>query len=642
MKIFTIKFLLTFFSIFFLSISFQLSAQNTSETTCGTITTSQSLEYITRLKSQINKYEKQFTLLKSYASKTNNNVVNSIPLKITILRNSDGSEGINISDVKNAVSNLNIIYAEAFLEFFITDEINYIDSDELVHIKKGSEKYLTEENNIPNLINIYFSHKILNDSDESICGYSNNTSRNDFIMMKNDCATNGSSFAHEIGHFFSLLHTHGPDDIKTTELVDGSNCDTDGDGICDTPADPGLTNAIVNGSCTYTGNETDANGDRYKPDTNNIMSYSRKDCRTFFSQKQLARMYAFYHTAKNYLSYELFNADFTADVSQTCENSLTVNFESSCENLTKWEWDINNDGITDYTTKNPSHTFDDGIYDVTLTVSNKSQTIKKTLTNFINVGTQSTLLNEDFEDISIISDRGWATKDVSQHGYNWLLAKGETDSENTGPTTKSSEKNIGNTYLYAEASGAKYGDVAELISPCITIDYENSELEFAYHMFGDHIGELHVDVKTEDGYVNDVIEPLIGSQQDHQVDDFLIQDIDLSAYVNQTINIRFRAIRGSSWDGDIAIDNIAFKTITTSITDNPIKVYPNPINGDMLYVKTNNPEALTTYYISNLAGQIYNSGILTNQPLDVGNLSSGMYLITVLSKDSRITKKIIK
>ena len=34
------------------------------------------------------------------------------------------------------------------------------------------------------------------------------------------------------------------DDKKTTELVDGSNCDTDGDGICDTPADPGLTNAI--------------------------------------------------------------------------------------------------------------------------------------------------------------------------------------------------------------------------------------------------------------------------------------------------------------------------------------------------------------------------------------------------------------
>jgi hypothetical protein len=196
--------------------------------------------------------------------------------------------------------------------------------------------------------------------------------------------------------------------------------------------------------------------------------------------------------------------------------------------------------------------------------------------------------------------------------------------------------------LYAEASGAKYGDVAELISPCITIEYENSELEFAYHMFGNHIGELHVDIKTENGYINDVIEPLIGSQQDNQDDDFLIQDIDLSGYVNQTINVRFRAIRGSSWDGDIAIDNIGFKTITTSITDVPFKVYPNPIKGDLLYVKTNNPDVLTKYYISNISGQIYKSGTISNEPLNVGNLSSGMYLITIENTDSRITKKIIK
>lgn len=642
MKIFTNYLFLTLFSIFFFSVSFHLSAQNPSEVSCGNKTTSKSIEYINSIKTQINKYEREFSLLKSHSSKTNNNVINSIPLKITILRNSDGSDGINISDVKNAVSNLNLIYAEAFLEFFITDEINYIDDDQLVHIKKGSEKYLTEENNIPNLINVYFSHEILNNSDESICGYSNNIARNDFIMLKNDCATNSSSFAHEIGHFFSLLHTHGADDKKTTELVDGSNCDTDGDGICDTPADPGLTSNNVNGSCNYTSNETDANGDRYKPDTRNIMSYSRKNCRTKFSQKQLARMYAFYHTAKNYLSYELFNADFTADISQTCENSLTVNFESNCENLTKWEWDINNDGIIDYTTKNPSHTFNDGVYDVTLTASNKSQTIKKTLTNFIKVGTQATLLNEGFEDIAIISDNGWTTKDVSQHGYNWLLAQGETDSKNTGPTTKSSGENISNTYLYAEASGAKYGDVAELISPCITINYENSELEFAYHMFGDHIGELHVDIKTENGYTNDVIEPLIGSQQNDQDDDFLIQDIDLSAYVNQTINVRFRAIRGSSWDGDIAIDNISFKTISTAISDIPFKVYPNPVNGDLLYVKTSNSDALTSFSIANLRGQIYKSGTLTNQPINVGNLSSGMYVITIENKDSRITKKIIK
>lgn len=641
MNIFTFKFLPNLLSIFFLSITLQLSAQD--KIICGTETNSNSLEYINSIKSQITEYEEEFNLLKTNASTSKTvtySFTNSIPLKIHILRNSDGSEGINVSDVKNVITNLNLVYVEAFIEFFICGDVDYIDDDELVSINKGHEIYLTETNNTTNAINIYFTNEILNDSDESICGYSNNTSRNDFIMIKNDCATNNSSLAHELGHFFSLLHTHGADDEKTTELVNGSNCDTDGDGICDTPADPTLSYDNVDNSCNYTGFKTDANGDRYNPDTNNIMSYARKECRNFFSQQQLARMYAFYHTSKNYLSCESFNADFTADISQTCEDILTVNFENNSENITQWEWDMNSDGITDYNTKNPTHTFETGVYDITLIASNKSQSIKKTYTNFIKVGTQVSLLNEDFEDLTMIGDHGWTAKDVSENGYNWLINKGETLSDGTGPGFSSNE-NISNTYLYAEASGAKYGDVAEFISPCITIEYDNSEIEFSYHMFGKHIGELHIDIKTKDGYINDIIEPLIGSQQTYQDDEFLIQDIDLSEFVNQTINIRFRAVRGSGWDGDIVIDNIGFKTIAEAITDVPVKVYPNPMKGDLLYVKTNNPDAVNMYYISNLEGQTIKSETLTNQPIYVGDLNPGMYLLTIVNKDTTTTKKII-
>ena len=126
------------------------------------------------------------------------------------------------------------------------------------------------------------------------------------------------------------------------------------------------------------------------------------------------------------------------------------------------------------------------------------------------------------------------------------------------------------------------------------------------------------------------------------LDDFLIQNIDLSTFTNQTINIRFRAIRGTSWEGDIAIDNILFKTISTSITDTPVKVYPNPMRGNLLYVKTDTPEEPTTFQISSLEGQVFKSGTLTTRPIDVSNLSSGMYLITIEKKGSRITKKIIK
>ena len=300
--------------------------------------------------------------------------------------------------------------------------------------------------------------------------------------------------------------------------------------------------------------------------------------------------------------------------------------------------------MVDYTTQNPTHTYSKGNYDVTLTVSNKSKTITKTFSNFIKVGTQTDFLNEEFENITMIGESGWTANDVSGNGYNWLLNKGKTESKNTGPLFDSPE-NKTNSYIYAEASGATPDDVTELISPCIYVAYQNSAIEFAYHMFGSGIGELHVDIKTDDGYIYDVVEPLYGSQQNNQNDNFLTQDINLSLYANQTINIRFRAVRGINWEGDIALDNIFIKTISVPITDEPVKVYPNPIKGDIVYVKANNAEELlTTYDISNLKGQLFLSGILskTNQAIHVDGLSSGMYLLTIRNKETTITKKIIK
>ena len=189
---------------------------------------------------------------------------------------------------------------------------------------------------------------------------------------------------------------------------------------------------------------------------------------------------------------------------------------------------------------------------------------------------------------------------------------------------------------------AKPGDVAELISPCISIENPNSEIEFAYHMFGNHIGELHIDLKTDSGYINDVIPALIGSQQKNQDDAFLIKNIDVSSYTYQTINLRFRAVRGLDWDGDIAIDKAFIKTIDIPISDAAVEVFPNPISGDILYISTMASTENLTYEISNLAGKVLKKDILTNQQINVSYLTSGMYLLTIRSPHSKVTKKIIK
>ncbi|MDO5981787.1 T9SS-dependent choice-of-anchor J family protein [Flavivirga spongiicola] len=630
-----------------LSAPYYTFGQNKIESSCGTVTTSESIDYINSIKPQIKKYEKAFAFSKSGKSNTHR-IVNSIPIKAHIIRSSNGSDGLSTSDLNNAIENLNDIYAGAYMEFFLCDSIDYIDDDVFCHFKKGNESDLKEAYYTPGLINIYFVNQLLNSSDASICGYSNNVGRdNDIIVMKNSCATNGSSLAHELGHFFSLTHTHGPDNNKmTTELVDGSNCDTDGDGICDTPADPILSNSNVNSFCEFIGIETDANGHTFNPDTGNLMSYSRKSCRNHFTDQQLARMYAFYHTTKNYLACPSFNANFSVDTSITCEETLTVNFKNNCSNITNWQWDIDSDGIIDYTNQNPSHTYDTGIYDVTLTVSNKSKTIKKTFSKFIKVGTEINPIEENFENFEIAGDHGWTTIDTSKSGYNWYSNIGQTATDGTGPLSNNKSDDIIGKYIYAEASGANPGDVAEFISPCINITSSNTALEFSYHMFGKNIGELHIDIKTDSGYINDVIPALHGNQQSNQDDAFLKKLIDLSSYENETIKVRFRAIRGASWDGDIAIDNILIKHIEeeqdSSKTLSNITAYPNPITNASLYIKSRNTEAVLNYQISNLVGQVFLSGTLTNQPINVSSLSSGTYFLTIHSENSRIVKKIIK
>lgn len=642
MNIFTSRIKLLFLIVCY-TVSSLVHSQN-AEIECGTITSEASIEYIQGIKPQLKTFEQAFFNAQFSKGKSSSKTINSIPVKAHIIRNSNGTGGLCDADINNAISNLNDIYKDAFMEFFLCDGINYIDDDKLCHLKKSDEQALTEKYNVSGLINIYFVDVLKNDANESICGYSNNTGRQDVIVIKSDCATNNSSLAHEIGHFFSLMHTHGPkNDSLTTELVDGSNCDTDGDGICDTPADPKLTDKNVNIFCEYTGTETDSNGDIFAPDTQNIMSYSKKGCRTHFTPQQLARMYAFFMTTKNYLSCPSFNADFTADVSNTCEENLTVNFKSDCENITKWEWDINSDGVIDYTTQNPTHSYNSGIYDVTLKVSNKSKSISKTYSKHIKVGTQPGLLDVNFNDFEIVDDKGWTANDVSKNGYNWHANFGNTSSDNTGPNSdNTSEEGILGKYIYAEASGAKPGDIAEFISPCFTIENENSELEFAYHMFGKGIGELHVDLKTENGYINDVIPAIIGNQQQNQNDAFLTKSVDLSAYTYQTIKVRFRAIRGRSWEGDIAIDDVFIKTIDKAISDDSYKVYPNPVKNDLLYVKSNDSKLESNYTISNLVGQTFLSGTVSNRPIDVSSLRSGTYLLVLSNGENRVTKKIIK
>lgn len=111
------------------------------------------------------------------------------------------------------------------------------------------------------------------------------------------------TMSHEIGHCLGLYHTH--ETAFGMELVDESNCSSAGDKICDTPADPNVSQAMS--GCTYTGiminNDgtitllVDNNGAEYQADPGIIMSYG-EICRNYFTNGQGSRMRAYLSMSK--------------------------------------------------------------------------------------------------------------------------------------------------------------------------------------------------------------------------------------------------------------------------------------------------------------------------------------------------------
>jgi len=104
-----------------------------------------------------------------------------------------------------------------------------------------------------------------------------------------------TTLAHELGHFFGLCHTHGDQIDAVIPLDPGAGgptedartcvepCTLEGDGICDTPLDPGPGPCATGPECVV------SCGDGSTPDASNVMSYY-PECRTGFSAAQAQLM----------------------------------------------------------------------------------------------------------------------------------------------------------------------------------------------------------------------------------------------------------------------------------------------------------------------------------------------------------------
>lgn len=241
---------------------------------------------------------KKEPLMRSFDNKMTRGIYD-FPVKVGIVTKSDGSGGLTKEQVVNEIKELNDHFIHANIRFVLLDDIKFIRSDEHYNFNSSKEKEFGEQYDTKHVINIYFFNAVYKFG-YNVCGYAPYPSEysaqynQDRVMMRNDCALNGATLIHEMGHFFSLYHTHGQNTKAgqkelVTRSVGARNCETAGDMLCDTPADPKLKGK-VDAYCNYKGGDRDVRGEAYTPNPRNIMAYSVMGCRDEMTKGQYGRM----------------------------------------------------------------------------------------------------------------------------------------------------------------------------------------------------------------------------------------------------------------------------------------------------------------------------------------------------------------
>lgn len=209
-------------------------------------------------------------------------------VKLHLIRTDDGDIPFSDGWVYNAIDAMNEELQQIGVELKPCGPPTITDDSWLSWSSIGDFNAFAREQDVPGYLNIYLKQYT---GMSAIGAYSQFPGGFDHMVF----GTGGTTMAiaiHEIGHFLSLRHTHEFYTVPgLAEHVDGSNCATAGDYICDTPASPDLSlSGLLDLDCNYTGDLTDPLGVPYEPSTDNHMSYAFNQCRDNFTSGQFDRM----------------------------------------------------------------------------------------------------------------------------------------------------------------------------------------------------------------------------------------------------------------------------------------------------------------------------------------------------------------
>jgi uncharacterized Ntn-hydrolase superfamily protein len=239
----------------------------------------------------------------------------------------------------------------------------------------------------------------------------------------------------------------------------------------------------------------------------------------------------------------------------------------------------------------------------------------------------------------------WEQNDIelSQVGntdFDWTRNSGETPTAATGPSAAED----GDFYLYTEATGSNVGfptKRAVLNSPCFDFTaITEASIVFKYHMLGNNTGNLAVRVNDGTGWNT------VWLLEENQGNQWNTANIDLSAYVGQTIQIRMDSTTGLGERSDVAIDNISVFSEVLGVAEqvlNSVSVYPNPASDSISITATNTTVSQITVYDVNgrtVAQESFSS--TTNYKINMADLSAALYFVKIKTESGSVFKRVVK
>ncbi|MBK9328930.1 MAG: hypothetical protein IPM95_06350 [Sphingobacteriales bacterium] len=528
------------------------------EIPCGTVC---SPEYAQQMKKSIPEFEEFKSSFERNMSPTGRIMAglkkNSIPIKIHIVRNNSGFTALDTSFIRKGINYINKQFLNSGLEFYVCGSYNYINNSIFYNLNNSEYSPLNNTFGIANVINLYMVDT-LTIGGSNAQGVAPTPGGGLWIMIKNNSDT--TVYAHEMGHFFGLLHTHGYSNIvMTNEFVDGSNCHDAGDFICDTPADPRLApevndNPRVNSQCQYYAGFRDGHNQLYTPDVSNIMSYAPHRCVAHFSNDQLAYMNWVYINRRYNLTCSSVNVNFNNTTTQSCDSPYVYHFQNQSVGVSDYQWDVNDDGTTDYTSANPDHTYTSpGVKWVSLSATSGGKTFMRykpidfivpnkvpRLDDFNNSSSLPNgwkLFNPDWgrswELAQIMGPNGRLSNSLRFRNYNFLAY----ESEDAVVTNAYDLRNFKNARITFDVAYAPHNNTDTLLVYAST-DCGNSYPYLIQKLYGSslqtHPKQFQEFIPTEDDWKNVVV--------------------SLNTYVNNFIS--FKIVNYNKGGNNVYIDNI--------------------------------------------------------------------------------------